>query len=368
MAEISLVAIGDCLLEAPFLKHSSAREFYELFNESDIFTFNLETSVTNLEGRKADKAFAFKTTPENLNEFIKNLGNVVVPHIANNHILDYGEECMMDTINQLDNKNLSFTGYSASEALESGIVFKVVKGLKIAFLGGYTGGEPENKGIMGINNHLVKKTEYAKSKADVVILNLHWGRELSLIYSPKQKKMAHRLVDAGADIIIGHHPHVLQPIETYRNAIIAYSLGNFQIMDYEYYSFSSIGGILRVNINSAKELNYELIPIKIKNRIPSLVKDKRDSNLFQYIMSYGRLLSEYNSHFLYLTHISKPFFLDSYKAWKSRADKRERNIKRKFIFWHFNFYVLSLILFRGINLFFNPLISLLVKYKYRQKT
>ncbi|HHW49573.1 MAG TPA: CapA family protein [Clostridiaceae bacterium] len=162
--------------------------------------------------------------------------------LANNHILDYYDKGLFDTFEILDQNGIAYSGAGRNleEAREAAIVEK--NGIKIGLLS-YTdmaevvySGNPSISFIAGENKAGVapRKIEYiredigkVRNNVDLLIISLHWGIEESFKVSPEQVEFAHELIDLGADVILGHHPHQFQGIEIYNGKPIMYSLGNF---------------------------------------------------------------------------------------------------------------------------------------------
>ncbi|MGO1759932.1 MAG: CapA family protein [Mammaliicoccus vitulinus] len=352
--KIKMISYGDFLLENIFLESEDYKQFINIFNSKDIVTFNLETVVTNQDGIAAAKAFNFKVSEDNINILKNDIDSNLICNIANNHIMDYGYDSFEDTLKNLGKYNIDYVGYSNNTSIHEGILIKNIKGFKLAFIGAHNNyNANENKpGLTAIDDSLYEKVRHAKESSDFVILHLHWGEELSLSQSPKQIRIAHKLVDSGADIILGHHPHVIQEVERYKNAVIAYSLGNFQMMTYEYNYSSKYGIMLDLNLSQDK-IDYEVIPVFIHDRIPRIVRF--DSSLYQAykeIKEYNNYFSKKNNWFLYYFHVSKPFYIDSLKAWQRRKKRKEKNLVIKKIKWFVSKKTIIMTLFVILNMLF----------------
>ena len=184
----------------------------QIFKEDDITIVNLETTFTNAEER-ADKKFTFKAPPEFAQSL--NLGHIEGVNISNNHTHDFLEKGFTDTINTLQQCKINYFGEGNKWVTE-------VKGVKFGFLG-YQGWSA-NKALF---NNIKKDVQELKAQNCVVVINFHWGIEGQYNPNNEQKQIAHFAIDNGADLIIGHHPHVIQGIEKYKEKYICYSLGNF---------------------------------------------------------------------------------------------------------------------------------------------
>lgn len=227
--EIIVTSVGDCTighdtsfsysnsLPAVLHKNNDDLSYFfknvsEIFKSDDITTANLETTFTN-STVKAEKQFTFKSPPEYAKAL--KLGYIEGVNISNNHIRDYLDAGFNDTIAALKAEKIEYFGEGYKWNTE-------VKGIKFGFLG-YKGYSYDNNFL-----NLVKK-DITSMKAEnrIVIINFHWGDENSYTPNSTQKSIAHFAIDNGADLIIGHHPHVIQGLEQYKGKLICYSLGNF---------------------------------------------------------------------------------------------------------------------------------------------
>jgi len=228
-SEITISSVGDCTLgydddlgysgSFPYIFDKNNKDYSyffknttEIFKNDDLTTANLETTFTDATV-KAQKTYNFKTPADQTK--ILTYGGIDAVNISNNHIYDYLDQGYEDTKTALTDAGIGFFG-------EGSRYIKEIDGVKFGFLG-YRAFESSDSFL----NKL--KTDIASLKAEgcIVIINFHWGVERSYSPNETQKKIARYAIDNGADMIIGHHPHVVQSIETYNNKIICYSLGNF---------------------------------------------------------------------------------------------------------------------------------------------
>ncbi|PFH91370.1 CapA family protein [Bacillus sp. AFS088145] len=184
-----------------------------IFNEDDFTTVNLETTLTNATD-KAVKKYKFKGDPSYAN--ILKYGGIDAVNLANNHSHDYLKKGYDDTISNLKKYKIGYFGYSNH-------YLTTVKGIKIGALG-YEGWNDTPELRVKIANDI---GELRNAGAKVILIHFHWGIEREYVPNNTQKSLAHYAVDHGADLILGHHPHVLQGIEEYNGKFIVYSLGNF---------------------------------------------------------------------------------------------------------------------------------------------
>lgn len=229
-AEVSITisVVGDCTLgtDENFNYSRSLNKYYENYG-ADYFLKNVKAifetddlTIANLEGTftssttRVDKTYAFKGPAEFVNILTK--GAVEAVTVANNHSRDYGQQSLTDTRNTLDAAGVVHFGYETTAVVE-------VKGVKVGLVG-----------IYELIDHTARdkqvKENIAKVKqdgADIVIVIFHWGIERDAAPNAHQTYLGRLAIDEGADLVCGHHPHVLQGIETYKGKNIVYSLGNF---------------------------------------------------------------------------------------------------------------------------------------------
>jgi len=181
-----------------------------VFQNDDLTLVNLETTFTNAK-KKAQKAFRFKGDPSYVN--ILTEGSIEMVNISNNHIYDYLSQGFNETLDMLTSAGVLYSG-------EGHIAYYETKGITIASIG-YNGWSTR------IMESLSKDIEAARSEADIVIVSFHWGKERSYYPNAVQITLGRYAIDEGADIVVGHHPHVIQGIDKYKDKYIVYSLGNF---------------------------------------------------------------------------------------------------------------------------------------------
>ena len=199
---------------------------------ADIVFGNLETPVTS-RGVKTAKTWNFRASPSLL-AVVEKAGFTVL-NLANNHVWDYGEEGFLDTLKHLAQGPWSVVGGGKDRAEAEAVrVVTAPSGLRVGFVGltsthpkeGWAG--PRKPGVAFSDFPRVSSVvKAAKARCDTLVVSFHGGTELSEVPNDIQKAVARAAVDAGADLFLGHHPHVLQPVELYKGAPIVYSLGNF---------------------------------------------------------------------------------------------------------------------------------------------
>ena len=225
---LTLSVVGDCTLgtDETFDYDTSLNAYYEnygadyfLQNVKDIFSTD-DLTIANFEGtltdsdEREDKTFAFKA-PASYASILTG-GSVEAVNTANNHSHDYGEQSFDDTLAALDDAGIVHFGYDETAVMD-------VRGIKVGLVG-----------IYELYDHLEReqqlKDNIAKVKADgaqLIVVIFHWGNETETVPDSNQTTLGRIAIDEGADLVCGHHPHVLQGSETYKGRNIVYSLGNF---------------------------------------------------------------------------------------------------------------------------------------------
>lgn len=193
--------------------------------------------------------------------------------LANNHIFEYGIPGLNETVRHLDAAGIAWAG-------KKNHVIRDVAGKKVAFLSWSLLPDTYCPGIDPAEHYnvteniklILEEVATVRSSVDYVVLQLHWGNELIHRPSRKQQKIGRELIDAGVNVILGHHPHVLQPVERYKDGLIVYSLGNFVMDSWEHASRTSI--ILEITLGASIE--YRAIPVTIDGRSyrPALTRNE----------------------------------------------------------------------------------------------
>ncbi|MGI6094605.1 MAG: CapA family protein [Lachnospiraceae bacterium] len=226
--QITVSAAGDCTLgtDENFDYERSLNHYVEwqgteyflsgvksIFDADDLTVVNLEGTLTEATERQ-DKQFAFKGDPSFVN--ILTSGGVEAVNLANNHSKDYGTESYEDTIRYVEEAGVVSFGYDRTAVAD-------VKGVQVGLVGIYELADGMERQQQVIDNIQAVKDQ----GASLVIVSFHWGTERENYPDDTQKSLAHIAIDNGADLVLGHHPHVLQGIEEYNGKNIVYSLGNF---------------------------------------------------------------------------------------------------------------------------------------------
>lgn len=283
------------------------KDVSEYFKADDLTIGNLETSITMKAGKWPNKQFNFRSDPANV--WAMERAGIDVLSLANNHILDYGYAGLIDTMNLLDQSLVKYVGAgrNKSEAIKGEIIEK--NGLKIGILS-FSRVVPDVKwygtnkraGLVGAYDGHIPEVERRikemKEETDLVVLSIHWGVERSQYPRGSEQKLARRLIDSGADIIMGHHPHVIQGIEVYKGKPIFYSLGNFVFTGKKQPMIDTMIG--QINLIGKNIDSIEVIPFQIKNGRPIKIDDNYNKSSINTINKLSKSFNvKFNENGLY---------------------------------------------------------------------
>jgi poly-gamma-glutamate synthesis protein (capsule biosynthesis protein) len=275
---IVIILVGDIILERgvklkiekegngdfkfPFLKIADE------LKGADILFGNLEGPISD-KGNKVGSIYSFRMDPKAIEGL--DFAGFDILSLANNHAFDYGRKALEDTFLRLKAAGIDYIGAGFNEGEAFGPIIKEIQGTKIGFLA-YTNLGPEtwkattkDSGIALIDRksfeRIKRDIERTKKEVNILIVSLHAGEEYSTQPTQFQIDFSKMVIDAGADIMIGHHPHVVQKSDQYKTGYIFYSLGNF-VFDQSFSKETMEGEIVKVLIENDKI--KEIIPKKIK--------------------------------------------------------------------------------------------------------
>ncbi len=277
---VSLVAVGDVMLgrgvghiietnspSYPFLRTM------DLIREADVAFGNLESPITS--GGISQGAFSLRADPSVV-EGLAEAGFDVVS-LANNHVLDYGEAGLLDTVDALEKVGILYAGLKRGTAEGLSPVVFDVQGLRLALLayddvaGYYEAADGELGGPARLDPaSACEDVRRAAEEADLVVVSLHWGAEYLPAPDDSQREIARGLLEAGADLVIGHHPHVIGAVGSYDDGLVAYSLGNF-VFDQPFSSETVQGLILYALLDGTGLKQVRLLPAYIEAGQPAVL-------------------------------------------------------------------------------------------------
>ena len=205
----------------------------QALESTDLSFVNLECCISSVGSPVPGKEFTFRGPPDSAEAL--SAGGVKVVSLANNHTKDFGAAALEETFGHLKQEGIAYcgAGRNAAEAYSPAVL--EARGKKVAFVA-FTWVIPDGWPATATSPGCATTSDRARvaatirdarGKADYVVASFHWGIELATSPNSEQRDLAHLAVDSGADMVLGHHPHVVQGFELYRNRLIAYSLGNF---------------------------------------------------------------------------------------------------------------------------------------------
>ena len=267
--EIALIFVGDIMLDRgvkievegtgngdfsfPFLKTA------DVLRGADITAGNLEGPLSD-KGEEAGNVYSFRMPSRALQGLIS--AGFDVLFLANNHIGDWGMEALTDTVFNLEDAGIAAPGAGRSPTEASAPKILEAKGVKIAFLSFsdfFVSGA-----ALADEASVTNAVLGAKEAADVVVVAFHFGEEYSKEPSERQKLLAELAVNQGADLVVGSHPHVIQPLEVYNGKYIAYSLGNF-VFDQNFSEETMTGGLLKVFLTGKNIVSVDLFKVRLND-------------------------------------------------------------------------------------------------------
>lgn len=252
------------------------------YREADVAMVNLEGTLTTAD-TKREKTFNFKADPASV-EVLKH-GGVDIVNLANNHAMDYEGPGLKETVETLQKSGIHAigAGMNVTEARRPDII--EVKGQRIAYFGYYSADyHAAGKDIPGTNQGLEQRIaediKAVRNQVDWIVVNFHWGVELANYPEIWQSELAYFTIDQGADVVVGHHPHVLQGAEIYKGRPIAYSLGNFIFGGNARSDYDT--AVLKVSLRD-KQMKVEFLPVEVRKYQPKVVQGERGQRILEHI-------------------------------------------------------------------------------------
>ena len=254
---------------------------------ADVLLLNNEFAYTNSTAPLPGKMYVFRAPPENV-EILAEMG-CDIAYLANNHVYDFGAAGLADTLQTLRDAGIPYIGAGMDIDEAARPVYFIAGGRKIAYIGAgcierytvYTPGAGEDSpGIFRADENncelLLELISENSEKCDYVIVNLHWGIESTAALEDYQRTLGRACIDAGADAVIGSHPHVLQGAEFYNGAPIIYSIGNF------WFSRTNVYTCLLELIIDDKGLSVKFLPCVTGGGVTRLAEGREAQKIFDY--------------------------------------------------------------------------------------
>jgi poly-gamma-glutamate capsule biosynthesis protein CapA/YwtB (metallophosphatase superfamily) len=273
--EVTLAAVGDLMLgnrTEPFLKQFGPdypfTEAMPFLGQADVVIGNLESAISTRGKAVENKKFTLRAGP--LAAKALNEGTIRVVTLANNHSMDFGPLALKDTLAILDEHGILYTGAGMDlDDARSPALLKI-KGKTVAFLSysltfplEFFASANRPGTAPGYAEYVKADIEKVRPMADIVVVSFHWGAELMTAAKDYQIELGRRAIDWGADVVLGHHPHVLQELEVYRGRLIAYSLGNFVFGSESNRTNASM--ILLLTFRGKSLVKVEAVPLDVNN-------------------------------------------------------------------------------------------------------
>lgn len=297
---VTFAAVGDIMLDRDVRKVGLQRGWEYIFAEVAPHLNQIDLTFANLESPIGDKGHfinMFQAPPEAMAGLV--YAGLDVVSLANNHTLDYHHAGMFETMRLLDKHQIAWVG--AGENLDGARVplIKEVNGVKIGFLA-YTemwfvhAREPiswratdDEPGVVPAELSIISQDiKRLQESVDCVIVSIHWGKEYDSKANEEQERLARAMIDSGADIVLGHHPHVLQGIEFYKRGVIAYSLGNF-VFDLNIpKTWETM--ILEFTLSPSGPLDMNIVPAYIFGVQPRILEGSHRDSLYRQIRNLSR--------------------------------------------------------------------------------
>jgi poly-gamma-glutamate synthesis protein (capsule biosynthesis protein) len=262
--------------------------FGKIAGSKDSFFYDFDHVMANLEGAvtdngshyKPENAYDFAFEPETVNSLKEYNFNFF--NLANNHSLDQGERGVRETYQNLEDLEFGFSGCPDGRIGDCSSRVIEKNGKKIGFAGFSMVYSMLNK------NDLAEEIKELKEKSDLVVANIHWGVEYEHYFNKTQQDTAYLLIDSGADIVIGHHPHVVQGMEIYKSRPIFYSLGNF-VFD-QYFSQATQEGLsVGINWQENGDLSLFLFPFKAESGRLEFLEEEEERDFLKKFLNWSDL-------------------------------------------------------------------------------
>lgn len=272
-------------------------EVAEIFGTADYAFLNLETCVSDRGETEKPEGFGFQSKPEYLEVFTA--AGIDIVSLANNHVRDYGMDALYDTFSNVKEYGLSYVGAGKDITEANKLEVVELNGIKVGFTAfnminmnptWYATDERAGLACVDSENmseYLELVKEYDK-ECDVLFVSVHWGIEYLYGVTEEQTEFAHALCDNGADIILGHHPHVLEPIEHYNGKVIFYSLGNF--LFYKMTDDAGYTAAFTVEIDKNGFVSGNMYPVNIQYCKSNLLSE--GSDLYKHIIGLQADMSD----------------------------------------------------------------------------
>lgn len=297
---VTLLFAGDILMDDHYAVmstyHNRGNDINQAFDQglleqmrnADIFMINNEFTFTSRGTPTVNKKFTFRANPGNVSMY-EEMG-VDIVSVANNHIYDYGEISLLDTLDTLEQAEIPYVGAGRNLQEAMTPVYYIANGMKIAFVSATQierNSVPDTKeatqdsaGVLRCMNpdNLLLVIEEAKKNSDYVILYIHWGTESQEAIDWLQEQQAPIYAQAGVDLIIGDHPHCLQKMDSVEGVPVIYSLGNFW-----FNSRTQNSCVVKVTLRAGEIESFQFIPCRQSDCRTALLTGQEKTEVLDYM-------------------------------------------------------------------------------------
>ena len=267
-----------------------SQDVIKIMTESDLMIANSEFTVSNRGEAMSGKQYTFRAKKERLS--IYNDMGIDLVTLANNHVYDFGKTAFLDMLDAFVEYGIPHIGAGHNIEEASKEYYFIVNGYKIAFLNGTRaekyiltpGAGDDTPGVFRCYDptNMIERIKEVKANSDYVIVIMHFGKEGSHDLEKEQVESSKLYIDAGADVIVGHHAHVLQGFEFYNNKLIAYNLG-----DFIFNGNKEETAIFQIELNDDGTMNYKIIPALQENKFTDILKDSEKQKLINKLISWS---------------------------------------------------------------------------------
>jgi poly-gamma-glutamate synthesis protein (capsule biosynthesis protein) len=292
---VTVALTGDILLDRGVRKYLDSEGVdypYEkvrnILGGFDIVFGNLECPITE-GGVPALKSWNLLFKADIENSYALRRAGYDVLNLANNHVMDYGPEGLLSTLDALEKSGIKAVGAGEDSEKARLPVYVEVKDIVVGFLGysafpheGYFFFADRPDVAYADINRIGDEIRNARDNCDFLIVSFHWGREFDFYPYDHQRELAYLAADSGADVVVGHHPHVLQGIEEYNGSRIFYSLGNF-VFDWQVPTGTDETVIVGLTLSGGSIREVELIPVQIKDCQPVLAQGDKAERILGWL-------------------------------------------------------------------------------------
>ena len=289
----------------------------ETLREGDVVFGNLEI-VLSRHDRKADRfpAIEYRAQPEAIRGLVACGFDVM--NAATNHTMEHGQPALEETLDLLAENGIKSVGVDVLRKNINRYCFLEKNGIRFCFVGynfrpqQYFIDEPSWP--TPDRDLIMKDIDALRDRADCIVVSMHWGDEFITYPSPEQVELGHALIDHGANIVLGHHPHIIQGVERYKGGVIAYSLGNFVFDMWPERLRKSM--ILKCKISKGKDIDFEIIPVLInRSHQPEILIGEKGDRLREELSGLSEKIqyTEEKKYNLEVTKNTAQFRRDVYK-------------------------------------------------------